>query len=79
MSLRIEQTTIFNPPHPTTLVATISNLEGLLFFEGQILMQKHAVASGEWGREGDGGGGTQNTILSTNVTNVSMVRRCYDS
>ena len=56
MSLRIEQTTIFNPPHPTTLVATISNLEGLLFFEGQILMQKHAVASGEWGREGEGGG-----------------------
>ena len=57
MSLRIEQTTIFNPPHPTTLVATISNLEGLLFFEGQILMQKHVVASGEWGREGEGGGG----------------------
>ena len=42
-------------------------------------MQKHAVASDEWSREGEGGGGTQNTILSTNVTNVSMVRRCYDS
>ena len=74
----IEQTIIFNPPHPTTLVVTISNLEGLLFFEGQILKQKHAVASDEWSREGEGGG-TQNTILSTNVTNVSMVRRCYDS
>ena len=41
-------------------------------------MQKHADASDEWSREGEGGG-TQNTILSTNVTNVSMVRRCYDS
>ena len=57
----IEQTIIFNPPHPTTLVATISNLEGLLFFEGQILMQKMLLQAVNGAGKGKGGGGAAKT------------------